>query len=472
MSHKEYKKDELRQAFDELNPSEAQSEKIWQKLQNTGTEVNKKRSILRRTAVAAIAVLVLSVSGIGIYAAASGKFLNLDRETEPLSSTEIIYQAEQMGELLNHAPDILYLDEKQLVFGNVSGLIVYDLKEEEVLGTVDLQSIGCVYLEYDPFDDGIMQTCVVRDGDLLFIFNEKNGEPTGEAYTVLVEKTESRELTPEKAECDGDTLQKYAKAWSAQQKKMCETGETFRDNDTFEPIMNQYRQSRAELSSMSIVWTNEAGEENTSFLVIKEESYFLYTYQENQKELKETPLLLGNAGDVIQEEDLPEFIYSDDEILETIYQYDLEQDSDCYYSDKNTVTIPAHVILKEVEKDDELLVFGDFWSNECVRYGSVLIDIQGGESCSVCYHLKKSADGYRVVSVDEVLGDCDDLKMIKEYTKGYWGLYRKFKDYNTISKKRQEALIENLQSYILMNDLDIRYYQRSQMSKPVEIFTE
>jgi hypothetical protein len=317
-----------------------------------------------------------------------------------------------------------------------------------------------------------MQTCVVRDGDLLFIFNEKNGEPTGEAYTVLVEKTESRELTPEKAECDGDTLQKYAKAWSAQQKKMCETGETFRDNDTFEPIMNQYRQSRAELSSMSIGWTDEAGEENTSFLVIKEESYFLYTYQENQKELKETPLLLGNAGDVIQEEDLPEFIYSDDEVLETIYQYDLEQDSDCYYSDKNTVTIPAHVILKEVEKDDELLVFGDFWSSEYVRYGSVLIDIQGGESCSVCYHLKKSADGYRVVSVDEVLGDCDDLKMIKEYTKGYWGLYRKFKDYNTISKKRQEALIENLQSYILMNDLDIRYYQRSQMSKPVEIFTE
>jgi hypothetical protein len=88
----------------------------------------------------------------------------------------------------------------------------------------------------------------------------------------------------------------------------------------------------------------------------------------------------------------------------------------------------------------------------------------------VCYHLKKSAEGYKVVSVDEVLGDCDDLKMIKEYTKGYWGLYRKFKDYKTISKKREEAFMENLQSYILRNDLDIRYYQRSIANKPIEIF--
>jgi hypothetical protein len=348
---------------------------------------------------------------------------------------------------------------------------VYDLSAEEVLGTVDLQAIDCIY-----FNSDTKQTCVVKDGDVLAVFNEENGIPFGNYYTFPLEKTDDPALAPAMSGSDSDTIQQYAVLWDAGQENMCDTFDRFCQFDELDSVFNSYEKEESVMySEQSILWTDEAGEEKISFLVLKDESYVMYTYQESTGQFTQTAIRLGDTGsteteqDNGQAEDLPEFVYTgDDEAAAAITSYFSEQDRDS--AEEMGVWMPEFVILKEVEKNGELLVFGNFWEEYFVQNGTILEATGGGESAA-CIHLKKGTSGYRVTGVDQA-GEGDDYgKDIKAFTKGYFGLYSKFMDYDTIYEKRDEVLKQNLQSYVNMYGLDIRYYKRFGWD-PVDIFEE
>jgi hypothetical protein len=475
------KHEDIRQAFAELNPTKAQSETMWKrldKIQKAGQPKKAhKNRIARHAAAAAAALLLVACSGAGINAATDGQFFTAIREWVkiPDSSSEIINQAEQMDNIgiEVYTSDILYLDEKLLVFGNLRGLIVYDLSAEEVLGTIDLQAIDCIYFNADT-----KQTCVVMDGDVLAVFNEENGSPFGNYYTFVLEKTDDLALEPATAGNDPDTIQQYAGLWSAQQENMCDTFDQFCRFDELESIFfGDEKRESVMYSGQSIRWTDAAGGENISFLVLKDESYVMYTYQESTRQFTQTALrLVGTESesavteqDATQPEGLPEFIYTgDDEAVAAIISYLREQNR--YAIEKTGVWIPEFVIFKEVEKNGETLVFGSFWAENFVQNGTILESTGGGEY-PACIHLKKGTSGYEVTDIENAGDGADYSKDIKAFTKGYLGLYSKYMDMDQIKKKRDEALKQNLQSYIQMYGLGIRYYKEFGWD-PVDIFEE
>jgi hypothetical protein len=230
-------------------------------------------------------------------------------------------------------------------------------------------------------------------------------------------------------------------------------------------------------SGQSIRWTDAAGGENISFLVLKDESYVMYTYQESTRQFTQTALrLVGTESesavteqDATQPEGLPEFIYTgDDEAVAAIISYLREQNR--YAIEKTGVWIPEFVIFKEVEKNGETLVFGSFWAENFVQNGTILESTGGGEY-PACIHLKKGTSGYEVTDIENAGDGADYSKDIKAFTKGYLGLYSKYMDMDQIKKKRDEALKQNLQSYIQMYGLGIRYYKEFGWD-PVDIFEE
>jgi hypothetical protein len=474
------KHEDIRQAFTELNPTEAQSATMWKRLdevQKTGRVKKAHPHRIARYAAAAAAVLLATAcSGVGINAATDGQFFTTIREWAGISdsSSEILEHAEQMDNIgiEVYASDILYLDEKLLVFGNLRGLIVYDLSAEEVLGTIDLQAIDCIYFNADT-----KQTCVVKDGDALAVFNEENGIPFGNYYTFPMEKTDDLALVPTTAENDSDTIQQYAVLWSTQQSNMCDTFDQFCQFDELESVFfGDEKKESVMYSRLSIRWIDETGEEKISFLVLKNESYVMYTYQESTSQFTQTALRLAVAESTVTEQDaepkegLPKFVYTgDDEAVAATISY-LRARNEEYVTDETSVWIPEFVIFKEVEKDGETLIFGNFWAERFVQNGTILESTGGGEY-PACIHLKKGTSGYEVTGIDEAGDGADYSKDIKAFTKGYLGLYSKYMDWDQIEKERDEARKQNLQSYVEMYGLGIRYYKEYGWD-PVDIFSD
>lgn len=116
------------------------------------------------------------------------------------------------------------------------------------------------------------------------------------------------------------------------------------------------------------------------------------------------------------------------------------------------VWIPSFVILKEVDRGNEHLVFGNFWSAGYHWEDETMVQGSGGEM-PACFHLKKVENGYTVVSVEKA-GDGEYYaKSIKEFTKDYPGLYNEF----MTQHDNDEAEIEFMRMYAEYNGVRIRY---------------
>ena len=67
---------------------------------------------------------------------------------------------------------------------------------------------------------------------------------------------------------------------------------------------------------------------------------------------------------------LPPFEYTGEDLaVKAICEYLYEEQKDAYLQTENSVWIPEFIIYKEVEKDGEYLVFGNFWSANYVQIG-------------------------------------------------------------------------------------------------------
>jgi hypothetical protein len=258
---------------------------------------------------------------------------------------------------------------------------------------------------------------------------------------------------------------------------MCDTFDQFCQFDELESVFfGDEKKESVMYSRQSIRWIDETGEEKISFLVLKNESYVMYTYQESTSQFTQTALRLAVAESTVTEQDaepkegLPKFVYTgDDEAVAATISY-LRARNEEYVTDETSVWIPEFVIFKEVEKDGETLIFGNFWAERFVQNGTILESTGGGEY-PACIHLKKGTSRYEVTGIDEAGDGADYSKDIKAFTKGYLGLYSKYMDWDQIEKERDEARKQNLQSYVEMYGLGIRYYKEYGWD-PVDIFSD
>ena len=172
------------------------------------------------------------------------------------------------------------------------------------------------------------------------------------------------------------------------------------------------------------------------------------------KKTEKPPLASGGPQFEITQKDgttMPSFVYTGDNlaIAAICDWFSEEAERHAGYGD---VWIPSFVILKEADRYGEHLVFGNFWSGGYRLEDETMVQGGGGEM-PACFHLKKTEKGYTVVSVEQA-GDGEYYaKSIKEFTKGYIGLYEKFMTHHD----NEQAEIEFMRMYAEHNGLDIKY---------------
>ena len=193
---------------------------------------------------------------------------------------------------------------------------------------------------------------------------------------------------------------------------------------------------------------------------MKDKQYYLCTATKSGTEFSKAKLALPytNKKEETDEKKMPEFTYTGDEAeIASIVKY-MKEEARYDFEEEKTIWIPSYVIYGMVEKDGEVLVFGNFYDHTYHKIGNVLLESSGGEG-PACFHLKKVGDGFEVVSVDHA-GDGEDYaKDIKEFTKGYPGLYEKYMDWEENETMREEARKKYIKMYIEQNSLDVKYYK-------------
>lgn len=453
-----------------LEPSKDQEEKMWKKIEQyesnvTETEKIKKHSFgfgrIKRTGFAyrlgiATLVAIFMAGTVAIADAATGGIIS-DKIGEVINKTigkeeerQIVDQAGKVSDqnIEVYASDILHMDDELLIFGNMRGIIVYDLLKDSVLGTIDTQDIDCIY-----FDSEEKETCLYKEGDSIFVFNIENKNISGSVYEYQWKKQERMTLV--RSINEKDLIKKIYQKWEKSQNYI-DTFQAFSENDAVDIHFNCFdKDCNCKYSRRSIVCNDKV-----CFLYMKDRKYYLCTVTNNQKNFSKRELILNYKNDEenLDEKTMPEFIYDgNDAELNTIVEY-MKKEGESYLTEEGSVWIPGFVIYKKVEKNGETLIFGNFYNYIYQKIGNIMESNAGGEY-PACFHLKKSGDSYKVVSVDTAGGGEDYAKDIKRFTKGYHGLYEKYMDWDTNKVLIEEAKNDYIKMYISRNSLDVKYYK-------------
>lgn len=498
----------IRRAFEQLEPEEEQKQKMYRDI-ISGRQPCRKKTFRRGVAAALIAASVV-VSGVGVEAATGGgvlgegvfaatgqKTISAIRELcgWDAGSKEIADQVKTVQDVEVYAPEIFALDEKLLIFGGRGGILIYDREAGQVAATIDVQKIDSFH-----FNTGSQRTHVLRQGNALYIFNSENGKVYGNSYRYSLknlavkavdaasedaEGAAVRELAVQKVSSEKKQTQKLYDSWAKTDQNEYE--DTF---DIFEDFVQTDEQKASDgvstYSERSICWENSAGEEMISFIWMDYEGqYHLYTKDRQTGGTTDEKILFANAsegqteqpkdaeqpavsGETVDDKEpanedgnapadraLPPFRYSgDDPALKAISDYLTAEEADDDEQD-GSICIPAPVIFKQVKKNGELLVFGNFYTYGYVKNGKLLEDTYGGEM-PACFHLKKSGDEYTVARVDRTGDGAGYLKGIKEFTKGFPGLWRKYT--NLTNEQINQVRTEWIRMYVQDNGLDITHY--------------
>ncbi len=459
---------------------ETQTEAIVETEQKTSNIVSinsrRKNKVLKRAMAVAAAIALIIVGTIGANVATDGavyaaimEWLKFDQGRQ-----DVVGNMEDSTDRFNTvwAPDIYYMDDEMMVFGGLRGTIIYDLKTNQVSATIDTQKIDCVY-----FDSKEKQTHILKDEDRIIVFNSEDEVPFGAYYIYDLTMCNGQELEVSETGDDETLLNQYYEQCKALQNHYVDTFETFSEYKEVKSLFSIDHDNKYSFNSFS--WEKADKTPYCSFLAIQDNQYVLYHFDIEKENFTSVTLDLSQA--IVFEEDsteaslgevsedgaivLKQFVYyGDNKAIETIYKY-MEEDY-LQYAEEDKVWIPGYVIHKEVEKDGEYLVFGNFWSYGYQLTGTVL-ESQSETEMPACFHLKETENGgYEVVRVDTA-GDGSYAKDIQAFTADYPGLYELFVEYD--EEKRMAAQKEYVQMYVKGHNLDIEYYKEYGWD-PVKIF--
>ena len=167
----------IKDVFSTIIMSEKERENLWEKIDNSiesgesERKIGKRRKIRKGRIAAAVLLLFISVAGLA-NVLTHGKLTEAMERVFHMSdsSKQIIKEASDYHVTLDsvYAPQIIDYDNNRLIFGGVFGLIVYDCRTERVVGTMDLEKIGCHYFNADT-----VQTFFSVEDNQLLIYNRK-----------------------------------------------------------------------------------------------------------------------------------------------------------------------------------------------------------------------------------------------------------------------------------------------------------
>lgn len=501
MADKHVNRENINTSLDGLNPTAEQSERMWQRLaaameeknssDSSSAEQNKEEKIVRidrstgrkkrksaayramqvAAAIAVMFVLVAATNSMtdGKVYAAIKEFLSFGQSRQDVAGN-IADIEKRHTEIF--APDVYSCDGKLLVFGALRGLIVYDMQQGKVAATIDTQKIDCVYYNSDS-----KHTRVIRDGDNLIVFNMIGMEKAeGNYYVFDLSKVSGGELPVSETGSDVETAQKYVDAWKAQDGNYTDTFDFFYEDEMVGDMIRDEMESERKYSERSLIFSGEDGKEFSCFIYVYDGLYHygIYDYETDRTEttvmnLEET--ISGEASESTSAEipvTLPEFSYTGgNPAIAAIWEYRKEEALNSY-GFEDQIVLPGYIIYKEVQTDEELLVFGNFYEYGYQQMGNVLESTSGGEM-PACFHLKETPEGYEVVSV-EVAGDGAEYDgKIREFTQDYPEVYELF--FSGDPNVCDDAQKEYVSMYVKDNNLDIKYMKNYGWD-PIPLFEE
>ena len=410
-----------------------------------------------RWAVVAACLCVLFVGCTTVNAATDGKFVETIKQwfTGKTLTNDIVTHKEEV-----YAKKIVFCNEKIVVFADELGAVVYDYKEEAVLGAINLQEIQCNYINAETIKTQFLS----EDGEKLWIYNEKNGEPDGEIYEFDLSNIQ----TPPKDEVpvispinilNLSLKENLSKLKDLKDNSYSKYVYAFSEVPLVQEKLNGGDYSYSEFA---YVFKNENGQNIACMMVIsdlKEQNQTtelcFYNLETNKYEMKP----LNIQADKSQSKQLPDFEYTgSDEIMKAV--------CDCLCSSEkssgrnayqNAVYIPYPVILKVNEKDNKVKVYGNFYSGHYELYGNQLNDVGGGESPAVITFQREADGSLAFVEIKEAGDGAYYAKDIKEFCKGIQGLYEEFMDHDSIRQRANEIRIQMISEYEKANHLGIEY---------------
>nr|MBQ8253393.1 hypothetical protein [Lachnospiraceae bacterium]MBQ8253827.1 hypothetical protein [Lachnospiraceae bacterium] len=458
--------DEIKVSIEQLNPTAEQSEKMWQRLSaamdtnENVVEIKKKRAVNQVWKIAAaIAVMFVigaaadGMTGGNVYAAIK-EFLSFGQTRQDVAGN-IADINKRHTEI--YAPAVYDCDGKILVFGALRGLIVYDMEQGRIAATIDTQKIDCVYYNSDS-----KHTRVVRNGDELIVFNMTGEKAEGNYYVFDLSKVSGGELPVAETGSDEEKMQAYVNAWKAQDERYTDTFDFFCEDPNVGNVIMNETDSESKYSERSILFSDMEGKEYNCFIYVQNGLYY-YSIYDYETDIAKTTIMnleetiAGKAPESTSAEvpvTLPEFTYTgDNPAIAAIWEYS-KIEAMAGYGYGEQVVIPGYVIHKEVQKDDELLVFGNFYEYGYQLMGNVIECTSGGEK-PACFRLRETPEGYEVVSV-EVAGDGAEYdRKIREFTEGYPGVYELF--FSGDPYACDNAKKEFVSMYVKDNNLDVKY---------------
>ena len=449
----ELMKQSVASAFDAIRLDDSQKADLWKKIEEradfsqterTAAKVSAKgtassaargssgKSMFPRV-LAMAAALLLVFGSIGWYTSRSNDIPSLtghvyaaeSRATDMTRDEVLVLTGDPASnsEFYVYAPAIYYLDSSRLVFGNGTGLVIYNIPESKVDGIIDMQAICSGYYNTDS-----VSTHVLVDGDKLIVFNTEvsGGDLTGEAgddyentsvnwkpwgyYHIFDLSTagDGELLAYTESGNDEETITGFIEqgmAFEQEHLRDAFDNMSYIQSDEMDDIVGY---GLGTYSEKAFVCRSENNEITFNVLVCRDNAKGIYEIcSEAEKEGKEpvfTAIDLGITDTLISEVNelnrLPEYKYTgSDPALGVICDY-LAGDYASEYYEGNGVCIPAPVVFQETEKDGELLVFGNFWCDNYCKNGNTLISVSGGEM-PACFHLVKSGDTYEIASIDQ-----------------------------------------------------------------------
>ncbi len=226
--------------------------------------------------------------------------------------------------------------------------------------------------------------------------------------------------------------------------------EAYTDSDAVE-MFGEYYGKYHELSSDPKIY--EEGLAQVIADYVSANSLEVTKYQLSGEEPKELPE--SHAGQPRERVELPAYAYPDPSAKEAvIYQYLIEKYSEELDADEHDVTIPYAVIISEDEGDPEdVVVLLDGWVM-CYNLEGETLEMMSGAGVSGAAHLKKTEDGYELISFDDV----SDGSSYDESAKRIFG--DSYDDFLKIDEKtREEVRKQVLKDYVRGNGLEITGYR-------------
>ena len=435
---------EMKEVFEKISLSEQEKGKLWEQI----TEKHQEKKRKKHRLVPAAAVLVLFFMGMGIYAASSENVIQAvkvlfggrqeqQRKEEVSAEKSIIQEIWEVSYYNGSAPKILLYTEKRLVFGNTAGLAVYDLEAGRAVFTLDLQKIGCSYIELG----SSLETGCLPQGSQMVIFNEESGDVKDCYYILDLEdfsvKKQSFKSCGEERETKKRQLYKKWKQFEKEHYQDLGQIEVFRKEISTTKNMYSYfgyiRKEGGRTTASSLCLANFWNGKEQSFAVITKDLAD-GTGRKQSLELPQMPE---------RKEELPEFIYTGkDPIEEAVFGYFKAEEE----KEKGEVKILMPVLYGIKEKKSSVLVFLSMGYKTYYKSGMVLEENGGGRQ-AMRLTLKKRNGNYQVSECLKAIDGAGHIKSIEEFTKGYPKIRKRYFNGRFFEKELKKKKREMISMY-------------------------